>query len=200
MTKRDDEQHPCVKDVFKVISILKPGKDSCLPKSYRPISLRCHTYKLLEATIKTTALPLSYSTAEYTCPVWERSTHVRKLDPALNEACRSITGCLRPTSVENVYLLAGIAPPGVTRVGLPHLDKNNSRPVWERSTHVRKLDPALNEACRSITGCLRPTSVENVYLLAGIAPPGVTRVGLPHLDKKKNRQKIPCIPYTITSL
>ena len=30
----------------KVIAILKPGKDSTLPKSYRPISLLCHTYKL----------------------------------------------------------------------------------------------------------------------------------------------------------
>ena len=26
----------------KVIAILKPGKDSSLPKSYRPISLLCH--------------------------------------------------------------------------------------------------------------------------------------------------------------
>ena len=59
------------------------------------------------ATITTTALALCYSTAEYVCPVWERSTHVSKLDPALFD--------LRPTSVENVYLLAGIAPPGVRR-------------------------------------------------------------------------------------
>ena len=58
---------------------------------------------------------LCYYTTEYACPVWERSKHVSKLDPALKEACRSITGCLRPTSVDNVYLLAGIAPPGVRR-------------------------------------------------------------------------------------
>ena len=32
----------------KVIAILKPGTESSLPKSYRPISLLCHTYKLLE--------------------------------------------------------------------------------------------------------------------------------------------------------
>ena len=35
MAKRDDEQHFCVKQVskpvFKVIAILKPGKDSSLP-------------------------------------------------------------------------------------------------------------------------------------------------------------------------
>ena len=67
------------------------------------------------ATIKTIALALCYSTAEYVCPVWEKSTHVSKLDPALNEAFRSITECLRPTSVENVYILAGIAQPGVRR-------------------------------------------------------------------------------------
>lgn len=66
-------------------------------------------------TIKTTALALCYSTAEYACPVWERSKHASKLDPALNEACRTITGCLRPTNVENVYLLAGIAPPATRR-------------------------------------------------------------------------------------
>ena len=60
-----------------------------------------------------TALALCYSTAEYACPVWERLNHVCKLDPALNEACGSITGCRRSTSVENVYILAGIAPPGI---------------------------------------------------------------------------------------
>ena len=47
------------------------------------------------STIKTTALALCYSTAEYACPVWERSAH--KVDPVLNDACRAITGCLQPT-------------------------------------------------------------------------------------------------------
>ena len=35
----------------KIIAILKPGKDSAIPKSYRPISLLCHTYKLYERMI-----------------------------------------------------------------------------------------------------------------------------------------------------
>ena len=47
MAKRDDEQHPCV----KVIVILIPGIYFSLPKSYRPISLLCYTYKLLERMI-----------------------------------------------------------------------------------------------------------------------------------------------------
>ena len=66
-------------------------------------------------TIRTRALVLSYSEAEYACPVWARSPHASKLDPELNDACRSITGCLRPTNVEELYLLAGIAPPDIRR-------------------------------------------------------------------------------------
>ena len=69
----------------------------------------------MPATIITTALVLCYSTAKYACRVWERQTHVSKLDPALNKACDSITGCLRPIYVDNVYLLDGITPHGVRR-------------------------------------------------------------------------------------
>ena len=57
-------------------------------------------------TIRTTALALCYSTAEYAAPVWERSAYAHLLNPELNQACRAITGCLRPTNVENLYLLA----------------------------------------------------------------------------------------------
>ena len=65
--------------------------------------------------MKSTALALCYSSAEYACPVWERSTHAKKVDPALNASCRLITGCLRPTTTDSTYILAGIAPPDVRR-------------------------------------------------------------------------------------
>ena len=48
-------------------------------------------------TLRTTALALYFSTAEYACPVWERSAHAAKIDSALNDTCRRITGCLKPT-------------------------------------------------------------------------------------------------------
>ena len=35
----------------KTIAILKPGKDTAISKSYRPISLLCHTYKLYQRII-----------------------------------------------------------------------------------------------------------------------------------------------------
>ena len=58
-------------------------------------------------TIRTTAVALCYSTAEYTAPVWERSAYAHLLNPELNQECRAITGCLKPTNVENLYLLTG---------------------------------------------------------------------------------------------
>ena len=42
----------------KIIAILKQGKDSAIPKNYRPISLLCHTYKLYERLILNRVLPL----------------------------------------------------------------------------------------------------------------------------------------------
>ena len=53
-------------------------------------------------TIRTTALALCYSTAEYAAPVWERSAYAHLLNTELNQACRAITGCLKPTHVDKL--------------------------------------------------------------------------------------------------
>ena len=83
-------------------------------------------------TIRTTALALCYSTAEYAVPVWERSAYAHLLNPELNQACRAITGCLRPTNVENLYLLAGIAPPEIRRSVCARVERTKQ---VERETH-----------------------------------------------------------------
>ena len=62
------------------------------------------------STIRTTALSLCYSVAEYATPVWARSSHAQKLNLELNSTCRAVTGFLRPSNVKDLYLLAGIAP------------------------------------------------------------------------------------------
>ena len=56
-----------------------------------------------------------------------------------------------------------------------HYKINGTGPVWARSTYADILDPELNKACRAITGYLKPTYVEDLYLLAGIAPPDIRR-------------------------
>ena len=67
------------------------------------------------STLRTGALALVYSAAEYASPVWCRSSHTKVLDVTLNEIMRSITGCLRPTKSTFLPVLAGIAPPHIRR-------------------------------------------------------------------------------------
>ncbi|XP_066964306.1 uncharacterized protein [Macrobrachium rosenbergii] len=64
-------------------------------------------------TLRLTALALNYSIAEYCSPVWERSCHSHEVDAEFNQACRIITGALRPTPLLVLYRLAGIAPPNI---------------------------------------------------------------------------------------
>ena len=59
--------------------------------------------------------PLLLSCRIYACPVWARSTHAPKMNPALHDCCRNISGCLQPTNLDSVHLLAGIAPPHIRR-------------------------------------------------------------------------------------
>ena len=40
---------------------------------------------------------------------------------------------------------------------------------------MHKLNPALHDCCRIISGCLKPTNLDSVHILAGIAPPHIRR-------------------------
>ncbi|GFS26736.1 endoglucanase [Elysia marginata] len=53
--------------------------------------------------------------AEYSSAVWARSCHAKKVDAELNNACRIVTGQLRPTTLPLLYRTAGIAPPDIVR-------------------------------------------------------------------------------------
>ena len=66
-------------------------------------------------TLRPSCLALCNSAAGYACPVWARSTHAHKLNPALHDCCRIISGCLKPTNLDSVHILAGIAPPHIRR-------------------------------------------------------------------------------------
>ena len=68
-----------------------------------------------------------YSAEEYAWPVWERSTRAKKLNTTLNETCRMVTDCLKPTNTNSLPILAGIAPSDIRRVAA-------SRTEWTRKT------------------------------------------------------------------
>ena len=65
--------------------------------------------------LRTSALAICLSAAEYAAPVWYNSAHAKKVDVAVNETTRIISGCLKPTPVKEVYPTVGIAPPSIRR-------------------------------------------------------------------------------------
>ncbi len=67
------------------------------------------------STLRTSALALVYSAAEYSSPAWCRRSHIKKLDVTLNDTMRLFTGCLRPTPTELLPVLSGIAPAPLRR-------------------------------------------------------------------------------------
>ena len=97
------------------------------------------------SSIRTTALALSYSAAEYAYPVWARSPHASKLDPELND------GGLRPTNVEELYLFAGIAPPDIRRDVCARVEKKKQETNAAHSLHgqVPAERPLKRECFRS---------------------------------------------------
>ena len=67
------------------------------------------------STLRTSALALCYSVTEYCGHVWLRSSHVGLVDCQLNNAMRLISGCVWPTQIPWLPVLANIAPPALCR-------------------------------------------------------------------------------------
>ncbi|UYV82296.1 hypothetical protein LAZ67_21001640 [Cordylochernes scorpioides] len=66
-------------------------------------------------TLRTSALALIFSTAEYCAPVWEGSCHTKLIDTQLNSTLRIITGVCQPTRINWLPVLAHISPPELRR-------------------------------------------------------------------------------------
>ena len=66
-------------------------------------------------TLRTSALALCYSAAEYCCPLWSRSAHTGLVDAQLNSTMRLISSTLRPTQVAWLPVLSNITPPNIRR-------------------------------------------------------------------------------------
>ena len=68
-------------------------------------------------TLRTVALSLIYLTAEYCATPWCRSAHTCLIDRVLNDALHIATGCLRPTSTDNLSAFSVIQPAEFHRQG-----------------------------------------------------------------------------------
>lgn len=71
------------------------------------------TWGAFAKTLRISTQALVYSAAEYCVPVWCRSPHASKVDVAINNTLRIITGCLKPTPVSLLPVLAGKAQLGL---------------------------------------------------------------------------------------
>jgi len=66
-------------------------------------------------TLSTATLALVHSTEEYCTPAWCRSAHTHLNNPIINDALRTVTGCLSPKQADNLPTLAGILPDELSR-------------------------------------------------------------------------------------
>lgn len=66
-------------------------------------------------TLRTTALALCYSAAEYCSPIWSQSSHCKKVDVSLNECMGLISGSIKSTPTDILPVLSGIEPPDIRR-------------------------------------------------------------------------------------
>lgn len=107
------------------------------------------------STLRTTALALCYSTAEYGCPAWGGSAHAKKIDVALNNTMRIISGCLKPTNVKYLPRICGIAPPGVRREVAA--DAERARMELD-PRHVMHGQTAITSRLKSRRGFLKQTT------------------------------------------
>ncbi|CAI6369208.1 unnamed protein product [Macrosiphum euphorbiae] len=60
------------------------------------------------------------------------------------------------------------------------------------SKHTKHVDTALNETCRVITGCLKPTPLKYIYPLSGIAPPRIRRYVATCMERYQKEPDILC--------
>ena len=65
--------------------------------------------------LRTSAIALVYSLAEYCVPVWGRCAHVQHVDTQLNIAMRTVSGALRPTNINWLPVLSNVEPPQISR-------------------------------------------------------------------------------------
>ena len=73
------------------------------------------TWGARQDVLRTSAIALCYSVAEYCAPAWARSVHTYKVDVILNDVMRTIAGSIKSTPLAWLPTLSNIAPPDIRR-------------------------------------------------------------------------------------
>ena len=87
------------------------------------VNARCNLLRRLTGTkwgahfdvLQTSTTALAFAPAEYCSPVWCRSAHTYRLDAALNNDLRLVSGCIRSTPTFMLPVVSGIMPPDIRR-------------------------------------------------------------------------------------
>ena len=82
--------------------------------------------------LRTSAIALVYSVAEYCVPVWGRCAHVQHIDTQLNIAMRTVSGALRPTNINCLPVLSSIEPPQIRRDRATLLEYKKAQQLTDR--------------------------------------------------------------------
>ena len=113
---------------------------------------------------RTTVMAMCYLIVEYAVPVWARSTYPDIFEPELTKACRAITGCLKLTYVEDVYLFVGIVPPDIRKDVCPRMER--TRQMEQETSSMFRHIPARNRLKSRkdfLTSVKYPTSLQKSY-------------------------------------
>ncbi|KAJ8735550.1 hypothetical protein PYW07_007170 [Mythimna separata] len=102
-------------------------------------------------------MALCFSAGEYACPVWSRSAHTNLVDTALNETCRIVTGCLKPTPVRMLYPLIGIAPPEIRRAVASRIERAKQQNDPRHPMHNHSSVPLRLKSRKSFVASVSPS-------------------------------------------
>jgi len=87
----------------------------CVVASHYHVKLAGSSWGANANTLRSSALVLCYSVAEYCCPVWQRSTHVSLVDAQLHSTMRLISGTVQSTPLPWLPVLTNIEPLALRR-------------------------------------------------------------------------------------
>lgn len=93
-------------------------------------------------TLRTSAIGLVYSAAEYSAPVWINSAHTHRVDVQLNNTMRIVSGTLKSTPIHWLPVLSHIPPPDLRRKTalLREYEKIQDNPLLPIHADVNDLD------------------------------------------------------------